>query len=133
MVLNKNGWGLKEMLILSGVLLIFLIVSIYFIISMYNNFNNDVMATNYEALEEKLEKQARIYLNDYYDEILTNDYITITRNVLKSYNLDVVLEDNKGNSCSGYVMANKTHAKVEVNAYIKCDDYQTNGYEEWRK
>lgn len=133
MHLNKNGWSLKEMLLLSGILVLFLFVAIYYIISLYNNFGEEVKATDYSALEKRLEDHALIYLNDYYDESLSSEEITITRNVLRSYNLDVILEDNKGNSCSGYVMAHKTHGKIYTNAYIKCNDYMTEGYEEWRK
>ena len=129
---NKNGWSLKEMLLLSSILLLFLLVAIYYIVSLYNNFDSEVKATNYSLLEEKLEKRALIYLNDYYDEILTNDNITITRSVLRSYNLDIILEDNEGNACSGYVIAHKTHDKIYTKSYIKCNKYMTDGYEEWR-
>lgn len=133
MYLNKNGWSLKEMLLLSGILGLFLLVAIYYISALYDNFDKEVKVTNYAELEKNLEKQALIYLNDYYDEILTNDNITITRNVLRSYNLDIILEDNEGKSCSGYVTANKTHGKIYTKSYIKCNNYMTEGYEEWRK
>ena len=133
MHLNKNGWSLKEMLLLSGILVLFLLVAIYYIATLYNNFGEEVKATNYSLLEKRLEDKALIYLNDYYNDMLTSEEVTITRNVLKSYNLDVVLEDNKGNSCSGYVIANKTHGKVYTKSYIKCNSYMTEGYEEWRR
>ena len=133
MRLNKNGWSLNEMLLLSGILIIFLLVAVFYISSMYNNFDMEVKKTDYSVLESNLEKQTLIYLNDYYDEMLTSEEITISRSVLRSYNLDVVLEDNKGDSCSGYVIANKTHGKVYNKAYIKCNGYMTEGYEEWRK
>jgi hypothetical protein len=133
MRLNKNGWSLNEMLLLSGILIIFLLVAVFYISSMYNNFDMEVKKTDYSVLESNLEKQTLIYLNDYYDEMLTSEEITISRSVLRSYNLDVVLEDNKGNSCSGYAKAYKTHGKVYTKAYIKCNGYMTEGYEEWRK
>lgn len=133
MHLNKNGWSLNEMLVLSGILLLFLIIAIYYIVSLYNNFGTEVSTTNYSELEKRLEEQALVYLNDYYDELLTNEDITITRNVLRSYNLDVILEDNNGKACSGYVMAHKSHGEIYTKSYIKCNDYMTEGYEEWRK
>ena len=133
MRLNKNGWSLNEMLLLSGILIIFLLVAVFYISSMYNNFDMEVKKTDYSVLESNLEKQTLIYLNDYYDEMLTSEEITISRSVLRSYNLDVVLEDNKGDSCSGYVKAYKTHGKIYTKAYIKCNEYMTEGYEEWRK
>lgn len=121
------------MLVLSGILIIFLIIAIYYIVSLYNSFDKEIGVTNYNLLEKKLEEQALIYLNDYYDEILSNDDITITRNVLRNYNLDIPLEDNEGNTCSGYVIAHKTHSKIYTKSYIKCNKYMTDGYEEWRK
>lgn len=36
--LNNGGWGLVEMLILSGILLIALLVAVYFIYVLYNSF-----------------------------------------------------------------------------------------------
>ncbi len=36
--LNNKGWGLAEMLILSGSLLLALLVAIYFIYQLYNSF-----------------------------------------------------------------------------------------------
>ncbi len=36
--LNNGGWGLVEMLILSGILLLCLLVAIYFIYVLYNSF-----------------------------------------------------------------------------------------------
>lgn len=133
MHLNKNGWSLNEMLLLSGILIIFLIIAIYYIVSLYNNFDTEVKTTNYSELEKELENQALVYLNDYYDELLTSEDITITRNVLRSYDLDVILEDNNGKACSGYVMAHKSHGEIYTKSYIKCNDYMTEGYEEWRK
>ena len=82
MRLNKNGWSLNEMLLLSGILIIFLLVAVFYISSMYNNFDMEVKKTDYSVLESNLEKQTLIYLNDYYDEMLTSEEITISRSVL---------------------------------------------------
>lgn len=132
-MLNKHGWGLREMLVLSALLIIFVLIASYYIYVFLNSYNIESTVNNYSLLEEKLEEQTKIYLNDYYDEVLTSDKLTITRSVLKSYNLDVILEDSDGNSCSGYAVAYKTKGIVNVDGYIKCKDYITLGYEDWRK
>lgn len=132
MRLNKQGWGLREMLILSGILILFLCVSIYFIYIFYNSFDKEMKSNYYEGLENNLEYQTTIYLNDYYDEALTSDKITISRSVLRSYDLDIELKDKHEKACSGYVTANKSMGKTNVDAYIKCENYETKGYEEWR-
>ena len=132
MKLNKKGWGLREMLVLSGILILFLCVAIYFIVVFYNSFEKDITHKYYETLETNLEQQASVYLHDYYDETLTSDKITITRSVLRSYDLDIPLKDKNDNACSGYVVANKSMGKTNIDAYIKCNKYETKGYEEWR-
>lgn len=128
-MLNKHGWGLKEMLILSGILILFLFVAIFYIFTLYNELDKEISSNYYSSLEHDLEASAEIYLNDYFDGVLTDEKITISRNVLRLYDLDVTLKDKNGNLCSGYVVANKDAIK----GYISCDEYTTEGYEEWRK
>ncbi len=128
MILNKRGWGLREMLIWSGILLVFLIIAIYYIYNLYSSIDQELLTNTYTNLENNLERQADIYLENYYDGELTDDNMTITKSVLKSYDLDISLKDDDGNLCSGYVMANKN----EVKGYISCRDYTTDGYESWR-
>ena len=132
-MLNKNGWGLREMLVLSGILILFLLIAVYYIYTMYDALEMEVSVKYYYDLEEKLENQARVYLSDYYDEVLTSDYVTITRSTLNAYDLDVNLFDNNGDACSGYVKANKSRGITNVDAYIKCKNYTTAGYEDWRE
>lgn len=132
MYLNKQGWGLREMLVLSGVLVLFLVIAIYYIYNLFGDAE-EYNANYYYELEEKLEHQANIYLNDYFDDDLSSDYITITRNILRAYDLDIALKDSKGDACSGYVMANKSKGKVNIKSYIKCNKYMTSGYEDWRE
>lgn len=132
MKLNKHGWGLREMLILSGILILFLIIAIYFIYTMYNNFEGEINAGYYQGLEEKLENQAKVFISDYYVEPLSTDKVTITRSVLNSYNLDVNLVDKDNNACSGYVTAYKSQGNEIYKSYIKCPRYMTEGYEGWK-
>ncbi len=132
-MLNKKGWGLGEMLILSGILALFLIIAIYFIYNFYSGMEKDYKLNYYTNLEEKLKEQAQIYINEYYDESLTSDYVTITKDVLKAYSLAPDLIDLKDNTCEGYVRANKSRAIVDIKAYISCSDYETSGYESWRE
>ncbi|MCM1053361.1 MAG: hypothetical protein NC483_05255 [Ruminococcus sp.] len=133
MKLNNRGWGLNEMLLLSGVLVIFLLIAFYYIFHLFDNFKSEMNINSddyYIELEEKLENQALIYLNDYYDDYLTSDNIIVTRSILKSYNLDIDLEDKSGRDCNGYVIANKSHGIINKKAYIKCNKYETEGYVE---
>ena len=131
-MLNKHGWGLKEMLVLSGVLVLFLVVAIYYIYTLYQQLGREVTNNYYYDLESDLENSALVYLQDYYDDALNSEGITITRSVLRSYDLDVSLNDPNGHVCSGYVVAKRTHGEDIIDAYISCPNYETDGYEEWR-
>ena len=129
-MLNKHGWGLKEMILLSGILLIFLVIAIYYVSSIYKDIGEEVTNKYYYQLEDKLKNQVNVYLSDYYGENLTNNKIIVTRSTLRKYNLDISLIDNTGKSCSGYATAYKTVGVTNINAYIKCNNYKTVGYED---
>lgn len=131
-MLNKHGWGLREMLLLSGILLLFLVIAIYYIYTLYQDLDLEVTSNYYHDLENDLENNAKVYLSDYYDGILNSDGITITRSILRTYGLDVNLVDNDNNVCSGYVVASKSHGEENIEAFISCPNYTTDGYEEWR-
>lgn len=51
MKLNNKGWGLKQMLVLSGILIFFFCLAIYFIYVFYNSFaeglNKNIEIINY--------------------------------------------------------------------------------------
>ena len=81
--------------------------------------------------ESDLKERAQVYIDDYYDGEFSGE-ITITRNVLRLYDLDVHLEDEEGNVCSGYVKAINDDGTIKLNSYINCPSYVTEGYEEWR-
>lgn len=131
-MLNKHGWGLKEMLVLSGILVLFLIIAIYYIFTLYQELDRDVTDHYYTDLETELEDSAKVYIEDYYDGDLTSDGLTITRSVLRTYDLDVSLVDNRGRACSGYVIASRTHGEDFYQAYVSCPNYTTDDYEDWR-
>ena len=131
-MLNKHGWGLQEMLVLSGVLILFLFIAIYYIFTFYQEMGLEVSNNYYHDLEQDLVESAQVYIEDYYDGDLTSDGITITRSILRAYDLDVSLRDQDGHLCTGYVVASRTHGEDLYQAYISCADYATDGYEDWR-
>ncbi len=132
-MLNKNGWGLKEMLILSGVLMLFLVIAIYYIYRLYSSLDMATTDDYYVLLEDRLEEQVKTYLDNYYEDSLTSDVITISSDVLKAHDLDINLVDDNGDACMGYTLAYKSRGVTHIDSYIKCHDYVTDGYEEWRE
>lgn len=130
MKLNKNGWGVMEMLALVGVLTLFLLLTIYLITSFSKAFYKEARTTDYSKLEKKLENQTLIYLNDYYEGILTNEGMIITKEMLLNNGLDAQIIDNGGFSCDGYAFASKSRGIIMIKPYISCKNYETDGYKE---
>ena len=128
-MLNKHGWSLREMLILSGILIVFLFIAVYYIFTMYRDLDLEIGNNHYSNLEEKLEENAIVYLEDYYEGDLNSEGLKITRGMLRSCDLDVELRDKDGHVCAGYVMASRTHGEDDIKAYISCPDYTTEGFE----
>ena len=129
-MLNKHGWSLREMLILSGILIVFLFIAIYYILIMYKDLDLNITNNYYDNLESRLEENATVYLEDYYEGDLSSEGFKITRGMLRSYDLDIELRDKDGHVCAGYVVARRTHGEDDIKAYISCPDYTTEGFED---
>ena len=129
-MLNKHGWSLREMLILSGILIVFLFIAVYYILIMYKDLDLNITNNYYDNLESRLEENATVYLEDYYEGDLSSEGFKITRGMLRSYDLDIELRDKDGHVCAGYVVARRTHGEDDIKAYISCPDYTTEGFED---
>lgn len=118
------------MLILSGILIVFLFIAVYYIFTMYKDLDLNITNNYYDNLESRLEENATVYLEDYYEGDLSSEEIKITRGMLRSYDLDIELRDKDGHVCAGYVVARRTHGEDDIKAYISCPDYTTEGFED---
>lgn len=131
-MINKKGWSLKEMIILSGVLAIFLLIAIYYIVTLYSDFGQELNNNYYHNLENQLEEVAYDYVNEEYDTVLDLDEINISKYVLEVYDKDFTLQDEDGKACDGYVSFAKSNGNIYVEGYINCASYMTEGYQEWK-
>lgn len=118
------------MLILSGILIVFLFIAVYYIFTMYKDLDLNITNNYYDNLESRLEENATVYLEDYYEGDLSSEGFKITRGMLRSYDLDIELRDKDGHVCAGYVVARRTHGEDDIKAYISCPDYTTEGFED---
>jgi hypothetical protein len=123
MKLNKKGWSTTEMLALTAGLFIALLVSIYFISKLYGSFDNAVKNKKYFELETRLESASRKYV--LLNNIQLVDNYLISYKTLKDAGLINDLDDAYGNPCSGYVIVNVIDGFDYHNAYITCNNYQT--------
>lgn len=83
----------------------------------------------YRTLEADYVEAAQIYLDMF--EIKLNSYQTmeITSDELMSNNI-LTESSVDGDECTGYVVIKKKLVENEYKAYIKCQNYTTNDYEE---
>ena len=132
MKLNNRGWGLREMLILSAILIFFFCLAIYFIyvlsssLSTSSSINNEapVNYTLYKNYEEKLYNAGEKFLlnnKSYQDSI-----INLSTLINAGYISGIKDLDTK-NECNGYIKVYNLDER-EIQAFIKCDNYITEGY-----
>lgn len=135
MELNKHGWSMKEMILLSSILLAFLLVAIFNIMRLYHGLedknNKSTSNKKIEVIGHSYEKIEELVLNaglDYYNEYSSQDGKISTdrlkrRGFLSSKDLRA---SNESDDCTGYV----EFRDGEPFVYISCAKYETEGYEE---
>lgn len=135
MYLNNKGWGLKEMILLSCIILAAVFVAAIMINTLYKDLDMNINGNNasntsssnqnkeekYETIERNLLSAAKKYAreNDLEDEesidsdtLIANGYLTVSKMT------------NEDDTCEGYVTKQNTSYK----AYISCESYETKGY-----
>lgn len=138
--LNNRGWGLQVMMIFVLILMIALVVIAVLVNQTFSDIvgpvkdpivnpgNDDV---SYKDLEKKLLNAVKKYQEIHYSDIssLDGDMITVSLDKLKKEELIGEIEDIKTSKpCSGYGTFGLKNEKLVHNAYLKCDNYKTSGY-----
>lgn len=139
MKLDNKGWGLTQMLVCCGILVLFLVISIVMINRLMNpkakNLSKNIAySLKNSDIENNVEKASLRYFNDYYKQNINWENITITIENLKYRNYltenDLKTENTK---CGGYALIMKNEQeKITAKAYIDCKNYVTTGYQIWR-
>lgn len=117
MKLNNKGFGLKEMIILSSILIFVLLFMAYYIIVLYKNFDDGAKG-NYAILENRIKNAAIKYVDEYEHSNI------VTLNELKTAEILDFFTDKNDNNCDGYVIVED----MTFTPYIKCPNYTTKGY-----
>lgn len=150
MKLNNNGWGYRDMVIYTCIILLALFFVAMSISSFYdnlvedinsdrNNQNNDVVEENkpnsnevdknYYLLQESKLKDATLnYVNKYsYD--LDQNIMSVSMETLVSLGFMEQIYDQTGtNKCSGYSNVYIYENDYGIVPYISCNNYVTLGY-----
>ncbi len=149
-MINKKGWSLKEELILMGIIIIFLIIAIFFIVRMYSKGLDEPVTINpnissssskkeesteptYQDLENSIKIAAITYYEYNFEEGKTQDQV-IKLDQLVEKKLLAIPKDLKDNTdCTGYAIVRITEDYEVVSVpYLKCSNYKTQGYQDWR-
>lgn len=155
MKLGNQGFGLREMIIYTCILLILLIFVSIQIDSLYKktsraNANNEKTPTQlvedtnkedktpvnsvdydyYKSLESKIQSATVLYLNANHYE-LSGNIMKVSTDTLRDLgylNTPLIAQDGYS-KCSGYSnVYENANKEIVVNSYITCNNYTTAGY-----
>ncbi len=122
MLRNNHGWGLKEMLFLSALLLFFVLLVAFSISQFYQDLEGGISSSSnsYEAIESRLKVAAKKYHQEgkneesliLSDTLLSEGYLSLN---------DLTYQDD---ICEGYVIVKEK----EYTPFIHCAYYESEGY-----
>ena len=155
---NKGGITVKAMVIYSCIIFAFFFLAIFLIYTLSSEFkkvppNNDSSTINnpqnntnppkdndrppaqynYIELENKEKRASLEYVDANYPSGFGYDSITVNVNNLINYEVLDSLKDPRDNSdCIGYAIIRVIDNKNSSEVYIKCNNYTTAGFQDWR-
>jgi ArsR family metal-binding transcriptional regulator len=112
--LDNKGWGIFDMFLMSGIILIAVLVVVISMNEITNFDDTKVVSNNEYSLETELKQAAKNYYNKTDD---TSDVVSVNLLELQNY-------INK-TTCTGYVVKSENYKP-----YIKCGVYETKGYDQ---
>lgn len=150
MKLDNRGWGYRDMIIYSSIIIICLVIVVFFSHIMYTNLEKDVSNassyssnTNEEKKPISLTKEQEEYYHNKELEVKQATYVYLDKNnyqgtsAIRKVDLDIlegfgyvnkVTDVLDGSSCKGYAIVSVKNSLYTVNPYIQCSHYVTNGY-----
>lgn len=115
---------MKNIYFVWGFVIILLLGTITFIGLNLTKKNNE-----YKTLENEIEESVENYLGEHLNEYpkSASKKIKISYIINNGYNINLNTSDD---SCDGYVVVKKENVGYTFKSYIKCHDYETDGYKE---
>ena len=118
-MLNKYGWGFRQMLIMTSILLILLLFVTYYIYVFYNKLDTKE-ASQYFVLETRLKSAAILYAKN--NNLTTGNVSLYT---LKKAGYIESFTDVNDDECNGYVI----FSNDKYDSYIKCKYFMSSNYD----
>ncbi len=123
MILDKNGWGLREMIFICAILLFLVILVAVMINYLYEGAtsNNTSTTDSYIQVEKNLKIAAERYYRHMDNE---NIELIVSEDLLAENYLTEEKMTVNNDFCTGYVLVEKN----TFVPYITCSNYETEGY-----
>lgn len=152
MKLNNHGWGMRDMIIYTCILVLFLLFVSYSIRSLYSAI--ETSKENYEKqqdvyqppVEEEKEEQPIVDL-EYYENVelklknatlqyldtystdLTNNILKVSSGTLINLGfIDKIYDQTGSSTCTGYSNVYQDTEEYVIKSYVSCVNYVTEGY-----
>ncbi len=139
MRMNNHGWGAKEMIFCSAIILIAFFFVVFYTSQLMeglgDTFRQNITGNiTYSSIEENVEKSALAYMSKYYKNEVGMGTITIKSSNLIQYGIlkesDFVTSEK--DSCYGYALVRRDGEDLMAEPYITCSKYETDHYQSWR-
>jgi hypothetical protein len=144
-MLNNHGWGIRDMIIYSCIILLFLLIATYYIKSFYSGLSNASNTVVETKQEEKVEKEINYSLYKNYEQRMSNAAINYVYNHYNGLNngiasvrltelisggyIEPLYDQKDGTGCVGYSNVWDTEDGVlHASSYISCTSYKTEGF-----
>lgn len=128
------------MLFLIAILLIALFFVAFFSNQLMGEFGDSFKESitgkvTYTTIERNMKEAALKYLDKYYENEIGAGTLTILSDSLIQYNLlqDTDFVTSEKDICKGYVLVKRDNDNSLItNAFIKCENYKSMDYQDWR-
>ena len=151
MLLNNKGWGMPQLIIGIAIIIGFLLTAAFVSLRLNNwletNGKLSSTSTTNNATNKVVDNTTKSYYVSKSNEIInaTNKYIeteniSLDKNSTIQIQLDLLINQNylesindyyTDNACQGYSVTYLDSSNIkEIKAYLKCDNYATEGYAE---
>ena len=148
-MLNNHGWGMREMLIWSCVILVFLLIATYYVKSLYRGLSMDdrvvtkevyeeeddtkpteeIDFDKYRRYEERMNSAAINYVKRYYNTLDTGIASVELWDLTNGGYIEVLYDQVDHSRCLGYTNVwDNEEGELKASSYIKCPSYTTEGY-----
>jgi hypothetical protein len=147
-MLNNHGWGMRNMLIYSCIILIFLLIATYYVKYLYRDLSmndndvtsevqeeNDTKPTKeinydlYENYEKRMNNAAINYVKRYYNTLDTGIASVELWDLTNGGYIETLYDQVDNSKCLGYANVWDTEdGELKASSYIKCPSYTTEGY-----